>query len=280
MTTEEQGFNEGVDERLRMLKDASVSKDDKLRTHLSHGAAQLLDFISNKQEPVHVSELDSKYDEYLTELYGLRLIRLSKVYQGRVEPTEAGLDAVDKRVAIRYPMGKNGTITDYFNTLVTMTVSAKNAFIKQLSRVGTSFFQDVHRGQLGDLFNMFCDLNIFPRVPPPVNRKMHGLLNKCLEYYTSKEPATMAAETIEEQLLTWDAILNSKIRSQIENLGVVKLPEKVIFRDDFAITEIKYNDGNVQVVYDNPYVEGGKQTDSVEKLLPEVKISLLRQLGP
>lgn len=78
------------------------------------------DLTSEEQE-----SLEEKYTSALSELMQYGSARIGA--DGKIYITEAGAKAVDKRIALVYPFGANGTIHSYNKTLDTQTPAAADA---------------------------------------------------------------------------------------------------------------------------------------------------------
>lgn len=115
-----------------------LGTEHNTKYQLSNRATVLLTCISNAKA-VPVSELEKVFygtynisneaqeecDNAIAELIHLQLVKVDQI--GNYITTPNGKRATDEKIAIAYPLGPNGTITNYTDTVNTMTRGAADA---------------------------------------------------------------------------------------------------------------------------------------------------------
>lgn len=188
--------------------------------------------------------------------------------------TQAGLQAIDKKIAIVYPIGPNSSVKGYNDTLRNMTDNGLKAFILALSSE-ISILKKVPKVILTNLFSAMVKNNIFNKISDQVIDDINRTCNDIV--YTTRV-ASKASDSVSTYINEIE-IIESKIRmifkAKIREIGSVTLKKHVNFENKGVITHIVVDESQDDVSFNvtDPY------GDVYQYSLEETSVSIINELS-
>lgn len=188
--------------------------------------------------------------------------------------TQAGLQAIDKKIAIVYPIGPNSSVKGYNDTLRNMTDNGLKAFILALSSE-ISILKKVPKVILTNLFSTMVKNNIFNRVSDQV---IDDIKKTCDDIVYTTRIAFKASDSVNAYINEIE-IIESKLRmifkAKIREIGSVTLKKHVNFENKGVITHIVIDESQDDIVFNvtDPY------GDVYQYSLEETPVSIINELS-
>ena len=213
---------------------------------LTDTATSLLWQIGDSK-PTNRIKVDSVEDTPLGELLQYRLVQVGA--DGSLIPTEKGLNALNKRIALVYPLGKNGTIIDYDRTFSTATSSAKTAMLRSMTNRLDVFMKGIPSGVIAKFVEALINDGILYQIP---NFSLMHLYYKVASIVNDACSAT----EIYDVMASAEAEFRTKIYDDIEKLGGEKLLRTAIIIDNETVLGLKAENGNLYYICQKTLADG------------------------
>ena len=188
--------------------------------------------------------------------------------------TQAGLQAIDKKIAIVYPIGPNSSVKGYNDTLRNMTDNGLKAFILALSSE-ISILKKVPKVILTNLFSAIVKNNIFNKLSDQV---IDDIKKNCDDIAYTNRVASKASDSINAYINEID-IIESKIymifKAKIREIGSVTLKKHVNFQNKGVITHIVLNESQDDVLFNVTDSYG----DVYQFSLEETPVNIVNELS-
>ena len=242
----------------------STQKEHQTKYELSNMAVPLLMFLSEKSPFKNMENLSNEFfelespgddlnklcDDALGELIHFQLVKIDQL--GKLVVTENGMRAVDKKVAIAYPLGTNGTITNYVDTLNTQTGNAANALAYSISN--TDWLSKISPRAKTAILRSVHSKKVYEKVDPSVTVPFTCDLVKHMSFETSKQMNLMQTSNICNSIYedTRNMIM-SKIVSYMTSVEKVSLKNPFNISVSEQITDLSFEEGIVYCTIKDVY---------------------------
>lgn len=211
-------------------------------------------------------------DKILDEIMRVRQFVLM-LDNGQLVLTDNGRLAIDKRIAVVYPLGPNSGVKSYDKTLLNMTDSGRNAFFISLSN-NINILTKVPRTVLASLFTSITKVGIFQKLPVGVNIDIKEAVESNIETHRYSLPFAEAMQEYSDELVLAEAKIRTYFAHKIRKVGDVKVKQEVYLDKNIKISTIKVEDDEIVFYGTDPLT-----LDTFQYSIDDISIATLTELS-
>lgn len=215
------------------------------------------------ENDIEFHKLDENIQKELIEL------DLVETRDGTWVLSDRGRYAIDKDLVVVYPLTPNNTARGFNKTLLSMTASAKNAFLCALSATAQSFFDsELHSRNLGYFVDRLVAIDFLKLVPKESIYALADAVEDEMNYFTKKDP-----ELIEKRIVSHVAEENTlylELVSRLKKYGSQEFDKHIRLKNGSFITGIEASDKSVLLLMKKGDNVTKKTIESVDLSLTEL----------